>query len=137
MDPHTSPTTARVAPDAIVRVRLGDFGHLLVVRRSLNSHLIVSPLHPYREYATHADVLVERAAGHPYPVIVHLGMEGCIDHAQVDRAVGYLTPGWIDGPRGPQLQGPLDARAQFLAAQRDWFIHCTAECTARLLFELD
>lgn len=133
---HAS-TTTRVAPGALVRVTLDDDGHLLVVRRSLASHLIVSPLHPYREWSTGSDVIVEPEVGHRYPVVAHLGMEGCIEHSQVDAVVGHLGPGWDRGARGPRLMGPLDARWQFLDRQREWFMQVCAPCTSRLLDELD
>lgn len=134
MNPHTDSITTRVAPGALVRVLLNSESHLLVVRRSLASHLIVSPLHPYREWAAHGDVIVEPDAGHPYPVIVHLGMEGCIEHGAVDGVVGHLAPDWEQGSRGWPIHGPLDARWEFLDRQRQWFMDVCAPCTARLLF---
>lgn len=137
MDVHTAPTTARVAPDAIVRVVHGGEGHLVVVRCSLASHLIVSPLHPYTEWATGSDVIVEPDAGRRWPVVVHLGMEGCVEHADIDAVVGQLGRDWALGARGTRLMGPLDARWEFVDRQRAWFAQLCAPCTARLLEELD
>lgn len=116
----------------------------------------VTLVHPYPEYATDNDVVVEPSvSGVSYPLVVEAGMRGVVWLKDLDRLVARLPLEVVDACRssrmvipsgtglsvGPAYNGPLEARAEFKTAERASLARLCADCTSAALddeaFELE
>ena len=97
--------------------------------------ILVALTHPYLEYATEDDRLLEPAtSGLPYRLLIQTDLTGVVEPDQLAwrplaRAGDLLT----DLPAGHRLCGPLDARWQFKLSEGHALRRLTARHTARVL----
>ena len=132
------------------RAESGGEERLVVVLRvnSERENAEVTLIHPYTEYATGADVVVEPSvSGTSFPVVVQAGMRGVVWLKDLGRLVADVPPevvaiclapamrlpNGIGLSSGPPMTGPLDARMAFKDSEGSSLARLCAECTAAAL----
>ncbi len=118
----------------------------------------VTLVHPYPEYATGSDIVIDPSVSEvAYPVVVQTGLRGVVWLKDLGRLVSRLPMAVVDASLSPRtvpvtgegisagttFEGPLDARADFKASERNSLARLCADCTGTVLdgepfeFEVD
>lgn len=97
--------------------------------------VLVALTHPYLEYATEDDRLLEPAtSGLPYQLLVQTDLVGVVEPDQITwRPLSRIGDRLTDIPAGPALRGPFDARWQFKLREGSDLRRLTTRHTARVL----
>jgi len=98
--------------------------------------VVIALVHPYTEYATDADRILDPAAsGVAYTLVIELDLLGVVFPDQLDAAplARIATETLRNAPSGPRLTGPLDARWEFKQQELDDLRELVAACTAHAL----
>ena len=110
----------------------------------------ITLIHPYDEYATSADVVVDSSiSGELYPIVVQAGMRGVVwlndlepiitsvpsEVVAICLSPAKLVPTGAGLSSGPPLTGPLDARWDFKNSECESLSRLCADCTSSALEE--
>lgn len=97
--------------------------------------VLVALTHPYLEYATENDRLLEpTTSGLPYRLLVQTDLTGVVEPDQLAWRPLARTGDLLTGhPAGSRLCGPLDARWQFKLSEGHDLRRLTTRHTARVL----
>jgi len=108
----------------------------------------ITLIHPYSEYATESDIIVDPSVtGLSYPVVVQTGMRGVVWLKDLGRLVASAPaevvhsclspyPSELSEPgltAGTAFTGPLEARADFKNSERGSLARLSADCTEAAL----
>ena len=108
----------------------------------------VTLIHPYPEYATESDIIVDPSVtGLSYPAVAQTGLRGIVWLKDLGRLVATVPaevvhcclsprPSELSGPgltAGTTFAGPLAARADFKNSERASLARLTADCTEAAL----
>lgn len=154
--PLVSVTDTPIRVGDVRRAESGGQERLVVVLRVQQDrkNAQVTIVHPYTEYATSADVVVEPSVSNlSFPLVVQAGMRGVvwlndlgplITSVPAEVVAICLSPAklWslnqdykMGLSSGPPLTGPLDARMTFKNSEHESLSRLTADCTASALSE--
>jgi hypothetical protein len=134
------------------RVESGGEQRLVVVLKIQQdrSNAQVTIIHPYYEYATSADVVVQSSVSDvPFPMVVQAGMRGVVwlndlgplitsvpsEVVAICLSPAKLVPTGAGLSSGPPLTGPLDARSDFKNSECESLSRLCADCTSSALEE--
>jgi len=104
-----------------------------------NKSVIVALSHPYTEYATSSDIILNpSASGLSYALVVELGVIGVVFSSQLDQTpLGRVSnTAQKLAPRGTNTMGFFDARLLFKKKEREDLYQLTQKCTNYILQEL-
>jgi len=108
----------------------------------------ITLIHPYPEYATESDIIVDPSVtGLSYPIVVQTGMRGVVWLKDLGRLVASAPaevvhsclspyPSELSEPgltAGTAFTGPLEARADFKNSERGSLARLSADCTQAAL----
>jgi len=139
---HRSIVTASIRPGDIRAATSGHLRRLVCVLRDPHVNadgeqsVVVALIHPYVEYATGADRIVDSSvSGLPYVLVVERDLVGVVFPDQLDPSpLAHLAHGTLRiAPRGPDLLGPFDARWQFKQRELEDLHELVADCTTQAL----
>ena len=160
--PLRLPKDRQVCAGDIRRAESGGEERLVVilkVQQGRNAQITL--VHPYCEYTTSADVVVEPSVSNvPYPLVIQAGIRGVVWLSELGPLVASVPAEVVDmclssepldpdlagiwvGPNevaglwiGPKMTGPLDARFAFKESEYGSLSRLTADCTAFALSEI-
>ena len=150
--PLVSVTDTPIRVGDVRRAESGGQERLVVVLRVQQDrkNAQVTIVHPYTEYATSADVVVEPSVSNlSFPLVVQAGMRGVVwlndlgplitsvpsEVVSICTSPAAKTPTLAGLSSGPKMTGPLDARFVFKQSEHESLSRLTADCTASALSE--
>ena len=150
--PLVSVTDTPIRVGDVRRAESGGQERLVVVLRVQQDRkdAQVTIVHPYTEYATSADVVVEPSVSNlSFPLVVQAGMRGVVwlndlgplitsvpsEVVSICTSPAAKTPNLAGLSSGPPMTGPLDARMTFKNSEHESLSRLTADCTASALSE--
>lgn len=145
--PATHPRADRlIASGDIRRVNSGGESRLVLVLK-VNADRFnaqISLVHPYSEYATENDLVIEPSlSGTSFPIVVQTAMRGVVWLKDLERLVSELPVEVVSACLGPVVKapiqvgvstgdesvGPLEARANFKVSERNALARLCRDCT--------